>query len=252
MIPRLARWYTAWRNPIMRHPTLRSGRRSLTPGLLYSMTVPPRAIHTFKNASETEPAEFFMTATPGMCPAHDSPAKLADPSSLEPCADVASLFQDITWIVSIFASIGGSLTHPMTDVAPLALLPLSAHDSSHILVYSNTGRTADMARFPNHEPGRHLGREVYPCPDPAHHGALRDVPPGRGVGAVRHCVHVYPHTSSTYCREGERPAWSEETSDEWSRRRHVLYGISGTFGYLRGSSYILELFSAASILCAIF
>ncbi|KAI0175088.1 RmlC-like cupin domain-containing protein [Pestalotiopsis sp. NC0098] len=29
------------------------------------MTVPPRAIHTFKNASDTEPAEFFMTATPG-------------------------------------------------------------------------------------------------------------------------------------------------------------------------------------------
>lgn len=29
------------------------------------MTVPPRAIHTFKNASTTEPAEFFMTATPG-------------------------------------------------------------------------------------------------------------------------------------------------------------------------------------------
>lgn len=31
------------------------------------MTVPPRAIHTFKNASDTEPAEFFMTATPGKC-----------------------------------------------------------------------------------------------------------------------------------------------------------------------------------------
>lgn len=30
------------------------------------MVVPPRAIHTFKNASETEEAEFFMTATPGM------------------------------------------------------------------------------------------------------------------------------------------------------------------------------------------
>lgn len=29
------------------------------------MTVPPRAIHTFKNASALEPAEFFMTATPG-------------------------------------------------------------------------------------------------------------------------------------------------------------------------------------------
>ncbi|KAM0816991.1 putative Cupin type-2 domain-containing protein [Seiridium cardinale] len=29
------------------------------------MTVPPRAIHTFKNASSSEPAEFFMTATPG-------------------------------------------------------------------------------------------------------------------------------------------------------------------------------------------
>ncbi|KAK7935630.1 cupin domain-containing protein [Apiospora marii] len=29
------------------------------------VTVPPRAVHTFKNASETEDAEFFMTATPG-------------------------------------------------------------------------------------------------------------------------------------------------------------------------------------------
>ncbi|KAB5566461.1 RmlC-like cupin domain-containing protein [Coniochaeta sp. 2T2.1] len=29
------------------------------------MVVPPRAIHTFKNASDTEEAEFFMTATPG-------------------------------------------------------------------------------------------------------------------------------------------------------------------------------------------
>lgn len=29
------------------------------------MVVPPRAIHTFKNPSETEDAEFFMTATPG-------------------------------------------------------------------------------------------------------------------------------------------------------------------------------------------
>jgi quercetin dioxygenase-like cupin family protein len=29
------------------------------------IVVPPRAIHTFKNASETEDAEFFMTATPG-------------------------------------------------------------------------------------------------------------------------------------------------------------------------------------------
>ncbi|KAJ9151359.1 Cupin [Pleurostoma richardsiae] len=29
------------------------------------MVVPPRAIHTFKNASSTEEAELFMTATPG-------------------------------------------------------------------------------------------------------------------------------------------------------------------------------------------
>ncbi|CCF38378.1 hypothetical protein CH063_09481 [Colletotrichum higginsianum] len=29
------------------------------------MVVPPRAIHTFSNPSETEPAEFFMTSTPG-------------------------------------------------------------------------------------------------------------------------------------------------------------------------------------------
>ncbi|KAK2771619.1 cupin 2 conserved barrel domain protein [Colletotrichum kahawae] len=29
------------------------------------MVVPPRAIHTFANPSETEPAEFFMTSTPG-------------------------------------------------------------------------------------------------------------------------------------------------------------------------------------------
>ncbi|KAF9876208.1 hypothetical protein CkaCkLH20_06151 [Colletotrichum karsti] len=29
------------------------------------MVVPPRAIHTFVNPSETEPAEFFMTSTPG-------------------------------------------------------------------------------------------------------------------------------------------------------------------------------------------
>ncbi|KAK7966590.1 uncharacterized protein PG986_000867 [Apiospora aurea] len=28
------------------------------------VTVPPRAVHTFKNASQTEDAEFFMTATP--------------------------------------------------------------------------------------------------------------------------------------------------------------------------------------------
>ncbi|GKT46394.1 uncharacterized protein ColSpa_06575 [Colletotrichum spaethianum] len=28
------------------------------------MVVPPRAIHSFANASETEPAEFFMTSTP--------------------------------------------------------------------------------------------------------------------------------------------------------------------------------------------
>lgn len=29
------------------------------------MTVPPGAIHTFKNASETEDAACYMTATPG-------------------------------------------------------------------------------------------------------------------------------------------------------------------------------------------
>lgn len=29
------------------------------------MTVPPGAIHTFKNASETEACEVYMTATPG-------------------------------------------------------------------------------------------------------------------------------------------------------------------------------------------
>lgn len=29
------------------------------------MTVPPRAVHTFKNASETEDCECYMTATPG-------------------------------------------------------------------------------------------------------------------------------------------------------------------------------------------
>ncbi|CAJ2505251.1 Uu.00g126450.m01.CDS01 [Anthostomella pinea] len=29
------------------------------------VTVPPRAVHTFRNASETESAELFMTATPG-------------------------------------------------------------------------------------------------------------------------------------------------------------------------------------------
>ncbi|KAK2074659.1 hypothetical protein P8C59_008848 [Phyllachora maydis] len=29
------------------------------------MTVPPRAVHTFRNASETESAECYMTATPG-------------------------------------------------------------------------------------------------------------------------------------------------------------------------------------------
>lgn len=27
--------------------------------------MPPRAIHTFRNPSDTEDAEFFMTATPG-------------------------------------------------------------------------------------------------------------------------------------------------------------------------------------------
>jgi hypothetical protein len=31
------------------------------------MTVPPGAIHTFKNASETEDCECYMTATPGEC-----------------------------------------------------------------------------------------------------------------------------------------------------------------------------------------
>ncbi len=30
------------------------------------MTVPPGAVHTFKNASETEDCECYMTATPGM------------------------------------------------------------------------------------------------------------------------------------------------------------------------------------------
>lgn len=29
------------------------------------MVVPPRAVHTFANASDDEDAEFFMTATPG-------------------------------------------------------------------------------------------------------------------------------------------------------------------------------------------
>jgi mannose-6-phosphate isomerase-like protein (cupin superfamily) len=29
------------------------------------MTVPPRAVHTFENPSETEDCEVFMTATPG-------------------------------------------------------------------------------------------------------------------------------------------------------------------------------------------
>ncbi len=30
------------------------------------MTVPPGAVHTFKNASDTEDCECYMTATPGM------------------------------------------------------------------------------------------------------------------------------------------------------------------------------------------
>ena len=34
------------------------------------MVVPPRAIHTFQNPSETEDAEFFMTATPGASSRH--------------------------------------------------------------------------------------------------------------------------------------------------------------------------------------
>lgn len=29
------------------------------------MVVPPRAIHTFENASKTEEAELYMTSTPG-------------------------------------------------------------------------------------------------------------------------------------------------------------------------------------------
>ena len=32
------------------------------------MTVPPGAVHTFKNASETEDCECYMTATPGNLP----------------------------------------------------------------------------------------------------------------------------------------------------------------------------------------
>jgi len=32
------------------------------------MTVPPGAIHTFKNASETEDCACYMTATPGRHP----------------------------------------------------------------------------------------------------------------------------------------------------------------------------------------
>ncbi|RKU48620.1 hypothetical protein DL546_008861 [Coniochaeta pulveracea] len=36
------------------------------------MVVPPRAIHTFENASATEEAEFFMTATPGKPLPHQS------------------------------------------------------------------------------------------------------------------------------------------------------------------------------------
>ncbi len=36
------------------------------------MVVPPRAIHTFKNPSDTEDAEFFMTATPGRFSRHKS------------------------------------------------------------------------------------------------------------------------------------------------------------------------------------
>lgn len=35
----------------------------VSPGDL--MVVPPRAIHTFENASGTEEAELYMTATPG-------------------------------------------------------------------------------------------------------------------------------------------------------------------------------------------
>lgn len=35
----------------------------VSPGDL--MVVPPRAIHTFENASKTEEAELYMTATPG-------------------------------------------------------------------------------------------------------------------------------------------------------------------------------------------
>lgn len=34
------------------------------------MTVPPGAVHTFKNASETEDCECYMTATPGKFPVH--------------------------------------------------------------------------------------------------------------------------------------------------------------------------------------
>lgn len=32
------------------------------------MTVPPGAVHTFKNGSETEACECYMTATPGKSP----------------------------------------------------------------------------------------------------------------------------------------------------------------------------------------
>lgn len=37
------------------------------------MVVPPRAFHTFKNPSDEEDAEFFMTATPGKPRSLESP-----------------------------------------------------------------------------------------------------------------------------------------------------------------------------------
>ncbi|KAL1867266.1 hypothetical protein Daus18300_006385 [Diaporthe australafricana] len=43
--------------------TVPDGSMDVSPGDL--MVVPPRAIHTFENASSTEEAELYMTATPG-------------------------------------------------------------------------------------------------------------------------------------------------------------------------------------------
>lgn len=78
------------------------------------MTVPPGAIHTFKNASETEDAECYMTATPGAITPKHSLLRLSE----------------VLLILALYGTLKGTMLTVRVDIS--ALTPFSANPNSRV------------------------------------------------------------------------------------------------------------------------